>query len=72
MALATSALTQAVFPWGYPDLLDGGATTTAVLVVRNGLLLVLLGCATVGVRTAMRQDPYDPGRREDVLSRAGA
>lgn len=41
--LITALLTRLVFPIGYPELLDGSAWVVVVLVVRNLLVVALLG-----------------------------
>ncbi len=65
IALVTAALTQTIFPWGYSGLLLAEPAMTFVLVLRNVLLVVLLGTALLGIVTAVRLSPDDaaaPGR----------
>lgn len=58
--LAAAALTQAVFPWGYPRLLEGDVVLTATLAVRNVLLLVITGLALRALLpTARRARPQE-------------
>lgn len=53
LLLATAALTQVVFPWGYTRLLSGDALVTTLLVARNVALVAVLTLAVVGlVRTS--------------------
>ncbi len=59
--LVAAALTQLVFPWGYADLVAGGAATTLVLAARNVTLVVLLGLAVAGLgEVATDDDAPDP------------
>ncbi|MCL3859690.1 hypothetical protein [Actinotalea sp. K2] len=52
LVLGAAGLTQVLFPWGYPSLLAGDPWATGVLVVRNLMLVVVLGCAVRLLRTA--------------------
>ena len=77
IGLATAALTQEVFPWGYDLLLGSNGAMTGVLVLRNLLLVALLVSALLGIRTVVRRAPgwtddveHEP--REVDLSRAEA
>ncbi len=47
--LAAAALTQVVFPIGWPSLISGSAAVTGVLVVRNTLLVIatVLSCQRI-------------------------
>jgi hypothetical protein len=47
--LAAAALTQVVFPLGWPSLISGSAAVTGVLVARNALLIVatVLSCQRI-------------------------
>src|SRR5262249_15502663 len=47
--LAAAALTQVVFPLGWPSLISGSAAVTGVLVARNALLVVatVLSCQRI-------------------------
>jgi hypothetical protein len=55
--LVAAALTQVVFPWGYPGLLTGDVWVTTALAVRNAQLVVLLGIAVAGFARSLRSDP---------------
>ena len=58
LALLSAGLTQAVFPWGYMDLLTtgaGGGPVAFVLAARNVCLLALLACASVGLVQGVRR-----------------
>jgi len=57
--LAAAALTQVVFPWGYLRLLGGSGSITAILVLRNLLLVALVVLAVVGLLRAARADDSD-------------
>jgi len=57
--LAAVALTQVVFPWGYLRLLSGSESITAILVLRNLLLVALLVLAVVGLLRTARADALD-------------
>lgn len=59
VALLTAVLTQAVFPWGYDQLLRGVPLLTLVLVLRNVLLVVLLVAALSPVAGVVRRRPDD-------------
>jgi hypothetical protein len=56
--LAAAGLTQVVFPIGWPSLLSGSIAVTAVLAVRNGLLVVaaVLSCKRILRATAVSDD----------------
>ena len=56
-ALVAAALTQVVFPWGYPAMLAGEAPVTLALAVRNVALVVLLGLAVAGLAAAIGGRP---------------
>ncbi|GGC07706.1 hypothetical protein GCM10010972_21220 [Cellulomonas carbonis] len=57
LALAAAALTQVVFPWGYPALLAGDLAVTAALAGRNALLVALLVVAAAWlVRVVVGRD----------------
>lgn len=53
LTLLAAGLTQVVFPWGYPGLLTGQAGVTVTLAVRNVVLVAILACAVVGLRSAV-------------------
>jgi len=57
--LAAAALTQVVFPLGYLRLLNGNESITAILVLRNVLLVALVVLAVVGLLRAARADDSD-------------
>jgi len=57
--LAAVTLTQVVFPWGYLGLLDGSVSITAILVLRNLLLVALVVLAVVGLLRAAKADDSD-------------
>ena len=59
LGLVMAGLTQAIFPLGYSDLLGAGSTMgawamTAVLVLRNALLVTLLAVALLEMRAVLR------------------
>ncbi len=56
-ALAAAALTQVVFPWGYPAMLAGQAPEMLALAARNVTLVVLLGLAVAGLAEAVGGRP---------------
>lgn len=56
LVLVVAALTQAVFPWGYPALVTGDPAVTLLLATRNAALVGLLVVGVVlGVRAASRR-----------------
>ncbi|MBC7291978.1 MAG: DUF2029 domain-containing protein [Actinotalea sp.] len=58
LALVAAALTQAVFPWGYPAFLAGDPLVSGALAARNGVLVALLVLGVVGgVRAGTRRAP---------------
>lgn len=69
-ALVAAALTQVVYPWWYAGLLTGDPLTTALLALRNTLLVVLLALGVAGLVAVLRRGA-DDGAGADVDLDAG-